>query len=175
MVLPVSLLMIDIDFFKKVNDTYGHQAGDTVLAGVAMLINEKLRGTDLIARYGGEEFCLLATGTEQPGAEILAERMRKLIEDAEFEHGADHIKVTISIGIGTWESRSRKISRRSSVVPMQRFTGRKNKGGTGPVLETAPACGFMRRKTRYCFSYAVDYYPPDWLIYLSTLKACIEK
>lgn len=100
---PVSLLMIDIDFFKKVNDTYGHQAGDTVLAGVAMLINEKLRETDLIARYGGEEFCLLATGTEQPGAEILAERMRKLIEDAEFEHGADHIKVTISIGIGTWE------------------------------------------------------------------------
>ena len=100
---PVSLLMIDIHFFKKVNDTYGHQAGDTVLAGVAMLINEKLRETDLIARYGGEEFCLLATGTEQPGAEILAERMRKLIEDAEFEHGDNHIKVTISIGIGTWE------------------------------------------------------------------------
>ncbi|MCK9420178.1 MAG: sensor domain-containing diguanylate cyclase [Nitrospirae bacterium] len=101
---PVSLLMIDIDYFKKVNDTYGHQAGDTVLAGVAGLINGKLRETDLIARYGGEEFCLLATGTEQPGAQILADRVRKLIEDAEFEHGAVHIKVTISIGIGTWDA-----------------------------------------------------------------------
>ncbi len=100
---PVSLLMIDIDFFKKVNDSYGHQAGDTVLAGVAGLINGKLRETDLIARYGGEEFCLVATGTEKPGAQILAERVRKLIEDAEFEHGTDHIKVTISIGIGTWD------------------------------------------------------------------------
>jgi diguanylate cyclase (GGDEF)-like protein len=101
---PASLLMIDIDYFKKVNDTYGHQAGDTVLAGVAGLIANKLRETDLIARYGGEEFCLLATGTEQPGAEILAARVCKLIEDAEFEHGDDHIRVTISIGIGTWDA-----------------------------------------------------------------------
>jgi diguanylate cyclase (GGDEF)-like protein len=100
---PVSLLMIDIDNFKKVNDTYGHQAGDVVLAGVAGLIKSKLRETDLIARYGGEEFCLIATGTEPPGALILAERIRKLVEDATFEHGGNSLRVTISIGIGTWE------------------------------------------------------------------------
>lgn len=101
---PVSLLMIDIDYFKKVNDSFGHQAGDTVLVGVVGLINDKLRETDLIARYGGEEFCLLTTGTVQSGAQILAERARKLVEGAEFEHGSNQIKVTISIGIGTWDT-----------------------------------------------------------------------
>ena len=100
---PVSLLMIDIDFFKKVNDTYGHQAGDVVLAGVAGLIKDKLRETDLFARYGGEEFVLVATGTELPGALILAERMRKLIEDASFQTAGATLTVTVSIGIGTWD------------------------------------------------------------------------
>lgn len=99
---PASLLMIDIDFFKKVNDTYGHQAGDAVLAGVAGLIKEKLRETDLFARYGGEEFALIATATEQPGALILAERVRKLIEAAVFDFGGKQLRVTVSIGIGTW-------------------------------------------------------------------------
>ncbi len=100
---PVSLLMIDIDFFKKVNDTWGHQAGDTVLAGVAGLIKGKLRETDLIARYGGEEFCLLATGTDGAGALVLAERVRSRVQDASFEHGGNRIAVTVSIGVCTWE------------------------------------------------------------------------
>jgi phosphoserine phosphatase RsbU/P len=101
---PASLLMLDIDHFKKVNDTYGHQAGDVVLSNVAGLVRDTLRETDLFARYGGEEFVLLATGTEQAGAFILAERLRKLIEDAVFTHGGSRIAVTISIGIGVWEA-----------------------------------------------------------------------
>jgi diguanylate cyclase (GGDEF)-like protein len=101
---PASLLMLDIDHFKNVNDTYGHQAGDVVLSNVAGLIRDKLRETDLFARYGGEEFILLATGTEKAGAFILAERLRKLIEGAVFTHGNSRIAVTISIGIGTWDS-----------------------------------------------------------------------
>ena len=101
---PVSLLMIDIDHFKKINDTYGHQAGDTVLSGLAGLIKEKLRETDLLARYGGEEFCLVATGTEQAGALVLAERVRALVEQASFLHDKTPITVTISIGISTWEA-----------------------------------------------------------------------
>lgn len=100
---PVSLLMIDIDYFKKVNDTWGHQAGDTVLAGVAGLIKGRLRATDLIARYGGEEFCLLAAGTDQAGAQVLAERMRALVQSTVFEHGGNTIAVTVSIGVSTWE------------------------------------------------------------------------
>jgi diguanylate cyclase (GGDEF)-like protein len=100
---PVSLLMIDIDFFKKVNDTFGHQAGDTVLAGVAGLIKGRLRETDLIARYGGEEFCLLATGADQAGALVLAERVRALIEKASFDHDSRRIAVTVSVGVSTWK------------------------------------------------------------------------
>jgi diguanylate cyclase (GGDEF)-like protein len=101
---PASILMIDIDHFKKVNDTCGHQAGDVVLAGVAQLIKSKLRETDLFARYGGEEFVLIATATEQPGALILAERLRALIENAEFEHLGRRIRVTVSIGLSTWNA-----------------------------------------------------------------------
>lgn len=101
---PASLLMLDIDHFKKVNDTYGHQAGDVVLSNVAGLIRDTLRETDLFARYGGEEFVLLATGTEQDGALILAERLRTLIEGAVFTHGNNWIAVTISIGIGAWDA-----------------------------------------------------------------------
>lgn len=100
----VSLLMIDIDYFKKVNDTYGHQAGDVVLAGVAGIIKWKLRETDLIARYGGEEFCVIATGTEQEGALLLAERLRKLVEEAAFDHGGNRLRVTVSIGVSAWEA-----------------------------------------------------------------------
>jgi diguanylate cyclase (GGDEF)-like protein len=100
---PLSLLLLDVDYFKKVNDTYGHQAGDAVLAGVAGLIKEKLRETDLFARYGGEEFALVATGTDQPGALILAERMRQLIEDAAFSFDNRLLKVTVSIGVATWQ------------------------------------------------------------------------
>ena len=99
----LSLLMIDIDHFKKVNDTFGHLAGDAVLAGVARLLKKKLRETDLIARYGGEEFLVIATATESSGAQILAERLRRSIEDAEIEHDGKPMKVTVSIGISTWK------------------------------------------------------------------------
>ena len=98
----VSLLMLDIDYFKKVNDTYGHQAGDSVLAGVAGLIKDGLRDTDLFARYGGEEFCLLAMAMDQAGAELLAERLRKKVESAEFVPGGNSLKVTVSIGVSAW-------------------------------------------------------------------------
>lgn len=100
---PVSLLMIDVDHFKKVNDSCGHQAGDAVLSGMAGLIKGRLRETDLIARYGGEEFCLLATGTEQAGSLVLAERVRTLVEGAAFEHGGSRLTVTVSVGVSTWE------------------------------------------------------------------------
>jgi diguanylate cyclase (GGDEF)-like protein len=95
--------MLDIDHFKKVNDTYGHLAGDTVLAGVARVIAKKLRDTDLLGRYGGEEFTLLATPMEYTGAIQLAERIRALVEGHEFTYDAHRIKVTVSIGVSTWQ------------------------------------------------------------------------
>lgn len=99
---PASLLMLDIDHFKKVNDTWGHQAGDAVLAGAAGLVKSSLRETDIFARYGGEEFSIIATATDSPGAMVLGERLRGLVEQAEFEHDGKKLKVTVSIGIATW-------------------------------------------------------------------------
>ena len=98
----VSLLMIDIDHFKQVNDKYGHQAGDAILAGVAGLIKQRLRETDVLARYGGEEFAMIATPMELNGAVALAERVRSLVEAAEFEQNGHRIRVTISIGVSSW-------------------------------------------------------------------------
>ncbi|HAK58946.1 MAG TPA: hypothetical protein DCO77_01005, partial [Nitrospiraceae bacterium] len=99
----LSLLMIDIDHFKKVNDSHGHHGGDAVLAGIARVLKEALRETDLFARYGGEEFVVIATATEAPGARTLAERLRKCVEDAHVEYDGKRIKVTVSIGISTWK------------------------------------------------------------------------
>ncbi|MDH4162146.1 MAG: diguanylate cyclase [Nitrospirota bacterium] len=99
----VSLLMIDIDHFKQVNDTHGHQIGDRVLAGVAGLIASHLRDTDVLARYGGEEFALIATPMDLEGARTLAERIRKLVESNTFA-GEVPIRVTVSIGVSAWKS-----------------------------------------------------------------------
>lgn len=99
----LSLLMIDIDHFKNVNDTYGHLAGDAVLAGVAGVIRQRLRETDILARYGGEEFVLIATPMEMNGACALAERIRSLVEAAAIDHNGQTIKVTVSIGVSSWQ------------------------------------------------------------------------
>ncbi len=100
---PLSLLMVDVDLFKKVNDNFGHQAGDAVLARIAGLIKARLREIDLFARYGGEEFGLLATGTDQAGALVLAGQLRELVQNAGFAHEGRPFAVTISIGIGAWD------------------------------------------------------------------------
>jgi diguanylate cyclase (GGDEF)-like protein len=98
----VSLLMIDIDFFKRVNDTHGHRGGDAALAGAAQVVRQNLRETDLFARYGGEEFCVIALAIEHAEALALAERLRQCIADAEFPFDDRRLKITISIGVSTW-------------------------------------------------------------------------
>lgn len=100
---PFSLLMMDIDHFKQVNDTYGHQAGDAVLVGMTKAISERLRETDLFARYGGEEFCLIATAMDGGEAVLLAERLRDIIAKTDVEYQNKHLKITVSIGVCTWE------------------------------------------------------------------------
>jgi two-component system, cell cycle response regulator len=99
--LPLSLLMIDVDFFKKVNDTYGHMAGDYVLQGVAKRISNTVRDEDILARYGGEEFTVINRGTDMAGAMLLAERIRKTIDAEPFIFEKQSIKVTISIGVSS--------------------------------------------------------------------------
>ena len=82
---PLSLLMFDIDHFKRVNDAYGHQAGDRVLTGVAKCVREELRGVDVLARYGGEEFVIVTPGITQEQAAPLAERLRARIAATQFD------------------------------------------------------------------------------------------
>ncbi|MDQ4121973.1 MAG: diguanylate cyclase [Acidobacteriota bacterium] len=92
---PVSFMMIDVDFFKKYNDTFGHQAGDEALRIVANCLRSTLRGADVAVRYGGEEFSILLPQTTQSEARVIAERIRRRIEATNFPHD----KVTISGGI----------------------------------------------------------------------------
>lgn len=96
---PLSLMMIDIDFFKKVNDNYGHQCGDVILQAVAEKTASVIRKTDFVARYGGEEFCCLLPETSADAAEIVAENIRNHIEQIENIFEGNSIKVTISLGI----------------------------------------------------------------------------
>jgi len=98
---PLSLILTDIDFFKKVNDTHGHPVGDLVLRGVSRLIRETIRDIDIPARYGGEEFAAILPGTDSEGALKIAERIRKAVMNTPFSSDSTTFKVTLSIGIAT--------------------------------------------------------------------------
>ncbi len=97
----LSIAMVDIDHFKKINDNYGHQTGDLVLKKVADEIRNSLRDTDLVGRYGGEEFLIAAPETTFEQAKVFCERIRASIENIEF---ANKIKVTVSLGAATMTS-----------------------------------------------------------------------
>ena len=96
---PLCAMMIDIDFFKKVNDTYGHASGDTVLRTVASIIKEHLRESDIPSRYGGEEFAVLLPYTHIDEAQIVGERLRKAVENTPVPIDKKNINVTISMGL----------------------------------------------------------------------------
>jgi two-component system, cell cycle response regulator len=98
---PLSLAMIDIDFFKKVNDTYGHAVGDDVLKRAAQLYRESVRSTDLVARYGGEEFAVMMPETSLADAEAFAEKMRHLVESTPLETQVGDLPITVSIGVAS--------------------------------------------------------------------------
>ena len=95
----LSIAMIDVDFFKKVNDTYGHACGDYVLKEIAFLINEAFRKTDMVFRYGGEEFVVILTETDSENAVIPLERLRKSVEANKFKYNNQYLNITISIGV----------------------------------------------------------------------------
>lgn len=96
---PISVLIIDIDYFKGVNDSYGHQTGDAVLKAVADQLSKTInRSTDLLARFGGEEFVVILPDTTEEGAVHVAESIRQVIEQLEFDRLAQGLKVTMSIG-----------------------------------------------------------------------------
>lgn len=100
-----ALIMFDIDFFKNVNDTYGHDVGDKVLEELAEIVTRSIRATDTFARWGGEEFMILARNSDARSATILAEKIRKKVENFLF---ADGIEITISLGISVYDKNKTK-------------------------------------------------------------------
>ncbi|MDH4274675.1 MAG: GGDEF domain-containing protein [Gammaproteobacteria bacterium] len=98
---PLSLLVIDIDYFKRINDMHGHSAGDFVIKSVARCIRECLRSSDMLYRWGGEEFVVILSNTERNGAMYVAERIRTTIAQAVFNAGQVPLSATVSIGLTT--------------------------------------------------------------------------
>ena len=101
-----SVVLIDLDHFKQINDQYGHVFGDTVLKSVALAIRSCVKGRDLVARYGGEEFVVLLPGTALAGAGALAEQIRTTIAGARIRRGANHETVgniTVTLGVACWK------------------------------------------------------------------------
>jgi len=98
----VACLMLDIDHFKKVNDSYGHQCGDEVLERLAKVLQENCRVIDLLARYGGEEFCVLMPNADVESGMNLAERLRKNIADHLFTYEQVTVRLTVSIGVAVY-------------------------------------------------------------------------
>ena len=97
---PLSLLLFDIDHFKKVNDVHGHLAGDAVLKRLAELVSKHIRKEECFARYGGEEFAIIMPETNGERARIFAEKICKMVESSRFHYEDRAIPVTVSIGIG---------------------------------------------------------------------------
>lgn len=135
---PFCLLVFDLDHFKSVNDNYGHQAGDQVLAAFAGIISSALRDSDLFGRLGGEEFGVVLVQTDHDGASLLAERLRIAIEKMRVTCGGTAIQVTVSIGGTQWQSSDRQIE---------------------PVLNRADNALYEAKRNgrnRVCFSFATD-------------------
>jgi len=100
---PISVLMMDIDFFKRVNDTYGHHAGDACLVALSSMILSVSRKQDIASRFGGEEFVLVLPHTPPEKALLLAERLRKMVESTPVHYGEETIIFTVSIGMSGFE------------------------------------------------------------------------
>ncbi|MGX0891714.1 diguanylate cyclase (GGDEF)-like protein [Pseudomonas sp. ADAK2 TE3594] len=98
---PLSLLMLDIDHFKQINDTYGHSAGDEVLKAVAASIKNQLRNVDMVFRFGGEEFLILLSNTSREAAAMIGERLRFAAQAQDYEAEGKMIELTVSIGCST--------------------------------------------------------------------------
>ncbi|MEW5680758.1 MAG: diguanylate cyclase [Pseudomonadota bacterium] len=99
-----TLLMCDIDHFKRVNDTFGHAAGDVVIQAIADAVRNNLRATDIAGRYGGEEYAVLLVDTPLAQATVLAERLRKSVEALVIPYNGQQLKVTLSLGLAEYHS-----------------------------------------------------------------------
>ena len=133
---PQSLLLIDVDDFKSVNDRHGHLAGDETLRQMAETSRSCLRRTDLFGRYGGDEFIVLLPETEEPGAVLMAERIRRALEAREIKTRSGTIRITVSVGVG---SRNGRVEALDSMVAQADAALYCAKSNGRNRVETAPA------------------------------------
>lgn len=133
---PVSVLIIDIDFFKRVNDSFGHDAGDRLLSGLAKFLDNSVRSTDLLARYGGEEFVVVLPQTDLTQAMEFGERLRKTIESHGFDiEEGRQTSITASIGVaefpGNADTREGLIKSADNALYAAKEAGRNNVKAAG--------------------------------------------
>jgi diguanylate cyclase (GGDEF)-like protein len=100
---PLTVLMIDLDWFKEINDTCGHLVGDRVLKRLGELLRDEARTMDVVARYGGEEFTIILPDTGIEGGIIFAERLRQRAERHDYAEDGDPLHVTVSVGVATYQ------------------------------------------------------------------------
>ena len=108
----LSCILFDIDYFKKFNDTYGHQTGDVVLSTLGRVIEESIRDSDFAARYGGEEFAVILYHTDRSAAVDVAERLRQMVEGRKIHDKDEVLNVTISVGVATFPHEEIRDSKR---------------------------------------------------------------
>jgi diguanylate cyclase (GGDEF)-like protein len=125
---PLTFALLDVDHFKRVNDEYGHAAGDRVLVSLAKLLGQQLRASDLAARWGGEEFVVAYTSTDLAGARTATERLRRALEEAPIlDKSGERVPVTASIGVAFWtagESLESLVSRADQAMYAAKTAGR---------------------------------------------------
>ena len=127
----MAVMMVDIDHFKRVNDTYGHLAGDQVLRCVVDVIQHRIRAQDIVGRYGGEEFLVVLADTSAQGARQLAEQLRAAVQATHCAYSGESIAVTVSVGVsaGAWSQATAGTN--SSMLPTWRSTAPSRKAATG--------------------------------------------
>lgn len=135
----LSFCMVDIDFFKKVNDTYGHVAGDSVLRDTAELLMKTIRSNDIACRYGGEEFAVILPNTDMDASKILGERFRRAIEEHDFKFESTLIKVTVSVGLAFYDRREDLSSLQFVEMADSALYQAKTRGRNKVVVYTAKA------------------------------------
>jgi two-component system cell cycle response regulator len=140
---PLSLAMIDIDFFKKINDTYGHAAGDDVLKKVAALYSSSVRSTDLVARYGGEEFAVMMPETALDDGIAFAEKIRQMIEETPIETQAGTVRATVSLGVAS-VPQSRIHTAKELIIAADKALYRAKKNGRNQVQAERRRDGMTR-------------------------------
>jgi len=136
----LSLVMLDIDRFKKINDSHGHPTGDLVLNAVSSVIKGQTRDSDIVARYGGEEFAIILPETDRNGALVLAERCRRVVEQTDIRTDGRAIKITVSVGVTTYGPEMIQITKSEMIDAADKALYNSKRGGRNrvSVLKLAP-------------------------------------